>query len=106
MVSVPVQVTVCKMVEKQETVKVCSYRCVTEQKVETYTVQCQRCVPFECTRTVSRCVPVQEQVTLCRMVPRTVEKQVPVAECCYSPCCESSSGGFFGHHHGKKGGCH
>jgi hypothetical protein len=90
MVPTAVQVTVCKMVPKQEVVKVCCYRCVAEQKVETFTVMVAKCVPFEATRTVARCVPVQEQVTCCRMVARTVEKQVPVETCCYTPatsCC-------------------
>jgi hypothetical protein len=94
MVPTTVQVTVCKMVPKQEVVKVCSYRCVAEQKVETYTVLVTRCVPFEATRTVARCVPVQEQVTCCRMVARTVQKQVPVETCCYTAesagCCHKA----------------
>ncbi len=100
MVATPVQVTVCKMVPKQETVKVCSYRCVTEQKVETFTVLVPKCVAFEATRTVARCVPVQEQVTLCRMVPRTVEKVVPVETCCYTPCCKAKK-----HGHRSRGCC-
>lgn len=104
-VATPVQVTVCKMVEKKEVVKVCCYRCVAEQKTSTYTVMVPRCVAFEATRTVARCVPVQEQVTCCRMVARTVQKQVPCCEtCCYTPCCESSKKhGFF---HKAKGCCH
>jgi hypothetical protein len=94
MVPTTVQVTVCKMVPKQEVVKVCSYRCVAEQKVETYTVLVTRCVPFEATRTVARSVSVQEQVTCCRMVARTVQKQVPVETCCYTAesagCCHKA----------------
>jgi hypothetical protein len=96
-VPTPVQVTVCKLVQKQETVKVCSYRCVAEQKTETCTVLVPRSVPYEAVRTVARCVPVQEKVTCCRMVSRVVEKQVPVETCCYTPapcgsCCHRSKG--------------
>ncbi len=92
-VAVPVQVNVCRLVPRQETVKVCSYRCVAQQQTSTCTVMVSRCVPYEATRTLVRCVPVEEKVTLCRMVPHVVEKQVPVETCCYTPCCES------GHRH-------
>ena len=83
-----VQVTVCKMVQKQETVRVCCNRCVSEQKTETYTVMVSKCVPYQATRTVSRCVPVQETVTCCRMVPHTVVKQVACSNGC-NDCCNS-----------------
>jgi hypothetical protein len=103
------QVTVCKMVPQQQTVKVCVNRCVPEQKTVTCTVMVARKVPYEATRTVARCVPVQEKYTACRMVCRTVEKQVPVETCgescesssCYTPCCESGHG----HRRGHKGKC-
>jgi hypothetical protein len=43
---------------------------------------------------VARCVPVQEKVTVCRLVPHTVAKQVPCDTCdtccpppCYRKCC-------------------
>jgi hypothetical protein len=97
MVPTVVEVSVCKMVEKRETVKVCSYRCVTEEKKENVTVMVPRCVAYQATRNVVRCVPTEEKVTVCRMVSRTVEKQVPVETCCYSNCCES------GRHHKR---CH
>jgi hypothetical protein len=77
-----VQVTVNRVVPQQQTYKVCVNRCVTEVKEETYTVLVPRQVPFQATRTVTRCVPVVETVTLCRMVPRVVQKQVPVTPCC------------------------
>jgi hypothetical protein len=96
MVPTIVDVTVCKMVQKQEVVKLCSYRCVTEEKKEVFTVMVPRCVPYEATRTVVRCVPAQENVTVCRMVARTVEKQVPVETCCYTSCCEG------GHHKARR----
>jgi hypothetical protein len=83
MVPTTVQVTVCRLVPQQQTFKVCSYRCVPEQRTETFTVLVPRQVAYEAVRTVARCVPVQEQVTVCRIVPRTVQKQVPVeASCC------------------------
>jgi hypothetical protein len=99
MVPTVVDVTVCKMVEKKETVKVCSYRCVTEVKKENVTVMVPRCVAYPATRTVVRCVPTEEKVTVCRMVARTVEKQVPVETCCYESCCEG------GHHHKARRCC-
>jgi len=89
------QVTVCKMVPKQVTCQVCCYRCVCEQKTECYTVMVPKCVAVQCTRTVAKCVPCQETVTCCRMVPRTVVKQVaccnPCNTCCNpcNTCCNS-----------------
>jgi hypothetical protein len=86
-----VQVTCCKMVPQQQTVQVCCYRCVPQQVTETYTVMVAKCVPYQATRTVARCVPCQETVVCCRMVPRTVVKQVPccTTSCC-NPCCTTS----------------
>jgi hypothetical protein len=74
-------VTVNKMVATQQKVKVCKTRCVPECKTETYTVQVPHQVAFEATRMVSRCVPVCETYTACRMVAKTVEKKVPVCGC-------------------------
>jgi hypothetical protein len=102
-VPTPVQVTVCKLVEKKEVVKVTSYKCIAEQKVETYTVTVAKCVPFEATRTVAHCVPVQEKVTCTRLVAHTVEKQVPVETCCYTHSSAPVRGGFF---HRAKACCH
>jgi hypothetical protein len=76
-----VQVTVQKKVPVTETVKVTTHTCVPESHTETYTVNVEHKVPFEATRTVTKCVPVQEKVTATRLVPHTVEKQVPVETC-------------------------
>jgi hypothetical protein len=86
------QVTVCKMVPKQITCQVCCCKCVPQQITQTYTVMVSRCVPVQCTRTVAKCVPCQETVTCCRMVPRTVVKQVACCNPCNScgnSCCNS-----------------
>jgi hypothetical protein len=85
-VPVSCQVTVNKMVQETQMVQVTCYKCVPEQKVETYTVCVQKQVPYQATRTVKTCVPHQENYTACRMVCRTVEKQVP---CCETKCCET-----------------
>jgi len=81
------KVTVLKKVEKEETCNVTSYKCVAEQKVENYTCMETKQVPYEATRTVKKCVPVQETVTGTRMVCKMVEKKVPVAPAaCAAPC--------------------
>jgi hypothetical protein len=104
-------VTVCRPVYRTETYTVTCYRCVPRQHVETYTVCVPHTVPYQATRTVRVCVPYQETVTCCRMVPRTVTRQVPcaVAECCYSPCGEEHGARcrrrFFGGHRSHGGGC-
>jgi len=89
MVPEKVCVKVCRPVTRQVTCQVCSYRCVAEQKTETYTCCVSRQVAVPCTRTVRVCVPYQETVTCCRMVPRTVCRTVPcpVADCCSAACC-------------------
>jgi hypothetical protein len=79
------------MVPQQQTVRVCCYRCVSEQKTETFTEMVPECVPYQATRTVAKCVPVQETVTCCRMVPRTVVKQVACCSPC-NTCCMPCSG--------------
>lgn len=84
-----VQVTVCKMVPKQVTCQVCCYQCVPQQVTQTYTVMVAKCVPYQCTRMVAKCVPCQQTVTCCRMVPRTVVKQVPCCNTCCTPCCNT-----------------
>lgn len=66
----------------QKTVQVCSYRCVPETHTEQFTVCKTRMVPVQATRCVAVCVPCTETVTCCRMVARTVTKQIP----CESPC--------------------
>lgn len=107
------QVTVCKPVVRQCTVKVCDWQqevrtttcnvttyerdvhqremtytvCVPQKKTWTETVTCYETQAEEVTRTVTVCVPHQVQkecqVNVCRMVPKTV--QVPVQ--CGSGCC-------------------
>jgi len=101
-----IDVTVNKLVATQKVSKVTSYKCVTEQKEETYTVQVPRqvtyqatrnvlkCVPYQATRTVCRTVPYTEEVTATRMVCRTVEKQVTD---CDAPGITVSSGSIGGH---------
>ncbi len=83
------KVTVNKIERREEKVQVTCYKCVPEQKTETYTVMTTRTVPYQATRTVKVCVPYTETVTLTRMVPRKVEKQVPVEVCAAAPCCPS-----------------
>jgi hypothetical protein len=103
------QVTVNKSVPVQEVRKVTSYRCVTEWREETYTCQVPRKVAYPVTRTVCKCVPVQEKVMQCRMVPRCVEKQVPCDTGCDTGCGGGHKfGGLFGgrgHKGGHGGGC-
>jgi len=86
------QVTCCKRVPVCETctVKVCCYktvcktiqvpctrtRCVMEQKVEKYQCCVNKMVPYEATRTVCCCVPVQENYTVTVCVPKWVEKTI------------------------------
>jgi hypothetical protein len=81
------KVTVCKPVYTEQQVQVCTYKCVQEQVTQNYTVPVTRKVPCKVTRTVRVCVPYEETVTCTRMVQRTVEKQVPVSECCQTTCC-------------------
>ena len=89
------QVKVCKPVYKEVQCQVCSYRCVEEKHVEKYNVAVVKKVPCKATRTVQVCVPYTVTEICCRMVPRTVTRQVPVCpapccetRCCSSPCCE------------------
>lgn len=69
-------VTVYKHVSEQVTVPVTSFKCVPECVHQTYTVMVPHQVSYEAVRTVKKCVPVQEKYTACKMVARTVEKQV------------------------------
>jgi hypothetical protein len=82
-------VKVCKMVPQVQKCRVCCYRCVPEQKTITCTVMVQKCVPYQACRTVTKCIPCQETFTACRMVCRTVQKQVPVCNTCCNTCCDS-----------------
>jgi hypothetical protein len=76
-----VQVTVNKVVPVQKTYPVTTYQCVPEQVTQNFTVMVARQVAVPATRTVAKCVPVVEKVVMCRMVPRTVCKQVPADDC-------------------------
>ena len=60
----------------EEKVKVCTYQCVTEQQKVKCTVYVRKSVPCTATRTVRVCVPYEECVTACKLVPKTVTRQV------------------------------
>jgi hypothetical protein len=96
------KVAVCKQVWEECKVQVCTYQCVTENRVEKYTVMVPKTVTYKATRTVRVCVPYEETVTCTRMVPRQVTREVPCAP--VSDCCETRSGfrGLFG----GRLGCH
>ena len=85
------KVAVCKNVMREEKCKVCTYQCVQENRVEKYTVNEQRKVACKATRTVRVCVPYEETVNSCKMVQRTVARQVPVAPCASTSNCGSSN---------------
>jgi hypothetical protein len=78
---VPCKVAVCKNVWREEKVKVCSYTCVEEKQTVKCTTYETRKVACKATRTVRVCVPYQETVTCCKMVPKTVTRQVAVNNC-------------------------
>lgn len=83
-----VTVTTCRHEYRQQAVQVTSCRAVPQVCTENYTVCVPHQVAVPCTRTVCVKVPYTETVTLTRMVPYTVQKQVPVAaSCCSRPCC-------------------
>src|SRR5262249_50594973 len=101
------KVAVCRNEWREEKVKVCSYECRTEQRTVKYTCYERRTVPCTATRTVRVCVPCQETVNCCRMVPRTVTRQVPCCDngcnnnnnnCCNNnnSCCNNRGGLFSG----------
>ena len=87
-VPVTCKVAVCKQVWTEETCKVCTWNCVTENRVEKYTVCVARQVACKVTRTVRVCVPHEEEVTCTRMVARTVTREVPAGDCCATSCCD------------------
>jgi hypothetical protein len=90
-----VKVQTCRTEWREEKCKVCVTRCVPETRVEKYTCCVNRLVPYEACRTVCCCVPCEEIVTCCRMVPRTVIREVPCCptDCCPTDCCETRSRG-------------
>lgn len=77
------QVTVNKMVPTTKTIKVTVCKPVTETKEETYTVLVPKKVEYEATRTVCKLEPVTEKVTVCKLVPHTVEKVVSADDSIY-----------------------
>jgi hypothetical protein len=85
----PVVVRCCtyKTECRQKTIQVTCCKYVPETHVEKYTVMKTRMVPCPATRCVAVCVPCTETVTLCRMVARTVIKEVPACTSCCKPCC-------------------
>jgi hypothetical protein len=93
-----VHVTVCKKEFRTEVVPVTRTRCIPECHTESYTVNVSRCVPYPATRTVTVCVPHTETYTATRMVCRKVAKEVPVVECCASPCDSCCEDGGHKHH--------
>jgi hypothetical protein len=100
-------VTVNKMVPTTKMVKVCKTRCVPETKTETYTVMVPHKVAYEATRMVTKCVPVTEKYTCCKMVARQVEKQVACDTGCGESCCEEHHrGGFLQGLLHKRSCCH
>jgi hypothetical protein len=95
--AVKCKVPVCRTEWREEKVKVCTYKCVTENVVQKYTCYETRKVPCKATRTVRVCVPFEETVTCCRMVPRQVapgaSNACPQTNACATDCCER--GGWF-----------
>jgi hypothetical protein len=71
------RVTTYKKELRQEVCKVNVCKCIPECRIETVTVMVQKQVPYEATRKVCVRVPYQEEVTLTRLVPRLVEREVP-----------------------------
>ncbi len=79
--TVKCKVPVCKTEVREVKVKVCTYECVKENRVEKYTVNVTRKVPCKATRTVRVCVPYEQTVTCCKLVPKTVTRQVADNSC-------------------------
>jgi len=90
------KVAVCRNEWREEKVKVCTYQCVTEQCTKKVTCWETRQVAYKACRTVRVCVPCTETVTCCKLVPRTVCRQVPCAPACNTTSCGSSCGNSCG----------
>ncbi|MBX9681752.1 MAG: hypothetical protein K2X38_23585 [Gemmataceae bacterium] len=93
-VTVTCKVPVCKTICCDQEVKVCTWKCVNEQRVEKYTCYETRKVACKAVRTVRVCVPHCENVTCTRMVRKPACKEVacaPAANTCSgaaaSSCC-------------------
>jgi hypothetical protein len=101
---VPCKVAVCRNVWKEEKVKVCTYQCVTEQRVVKCTEYQTRQVPCTATRTVRVCVPCQETVNCCRWVQRPVAAAPCAAPCnnaCNNACTDNCRPGLFSRLHNR-----
>ncbi|HEY8503262.1 MAG TPA: hypothetical protein VIL46_01685 [Gemmataceae bacterium] len=94
------QVCTYKTEYRTQMVPVTRWKCVPECKTVTYTVCKPKMIPYEACRMVTVCVPCQEKVKVCKLVPKWVEKEVPVcnpcAPACCTPCCHAPA---------KKGCC-
>jgi len=86
------QVRVCKPVWTEQQCQVCTYRCVEKKHVEKYNEMVTKQVACKATRNVQVCVPYTVTETCCRMVPKTVTRQVAVCEapCCPTTCCPTT----------------
>jgi hypothetical protein len=104
---VPCKVAVCKNVWREEKVKVCTYQCVTEQRVVKCTEWETSRVPCKATRTVRVCVPCEEMVNVCRMVRREVAPApaAPCAPACTNACTDTCRPGLFSRFHNRNRGC-
>jgi hypothetical protein len=98
------QVQTCKKEYRTEQYKVQTYKCVPKCHTETYTVCVEKRTPVKAVRTVCKSVPVQEEVTACRMVKKCVEKEVPCEPPCQPACqpacepaCKPCKRGLFRH---------
>ncbi len=91
------KVAVCKQVWEDVTCQVCTYQCVTEQRVEKYTVMVPHQVTCKVARTVKVCVPYEECVTCTRMVKRCKTIEVPCTPCCTPTCGHAHFHGLFQH---------
>lgn len=85
-------VRTCRTEVREEPCQVCTYKCVEEKIVQKCTVYVSRKVACKITRCCQVCVPYEETVTCCRLVPRVVNKQVAdcCPPCCCTPCCRTS----------------
>jgi hypothetical protein len=83
------KVAVCKNVWTEEKCKVCKFQCVTEKCVKKVTTYEHRKVKCQVCHTVRVCVPHEETVTCCKLVPKTVTRQVPCAPACTNACSNS-----------------
>jgi hypothetical protein len=101
---VPCKVAVCRTTWKEEKVKVCTYQCVTEQRVVKCTEYVTQKVPCKATRTVRVCVPCEETVNCCRWVQRPVAAApcAPATTACNNACNDSCGrAGLFSRLHNR-----